>query len=61
MTVANGSMHSRSGGALGSRLIHAHPPHVSHRTGTRSMSPAWRLCSENVRDCGTNVFLPSGP
>ncbi len=26
-------MHSRNGGASASRLIHAHPPHVSQRTG----------------------------
>ena len=37
--VAAGSMHCRTGGASSSRLIHAHPPHTSHRTGTRSMSP----------------------
>ena len=47
--VANGSMHCRSGGASSSRLIHAHPPHISHRTGTRSMSSGCRLCSANVR------------
>ena len=33
MMVANGSMHCRNGGASSSRLIHAHPPHTSHRTG----------------------------
>ena len=26
-------MHSRNGGASSSRLIHAQPPHSSHRTG----------------------------
>ena len=36
--VAAGSMHCRNGGASSSRLIHAHPPHASHRTGTRLMS-----------------------
>ena len=46
--VAAGSMHSRTGGASSSRLIHAHPPHISHRTGTRSMSSGSRLCSANV-------------
>ena len=35
---ANGSMHCRSGGASSSRLIHAQPPHTSHRTGVRLMS-----------------------
>jgi hypothetical protein len=61
ITVAKGSMHWRSGGAAGSRLIHAMPPHTSHCTGVRSMSPVARLCAENVRDWGTNVFTPSGP
>ena len=44
----------RSGGASSSKLIHAHPPHISHRTGTRSMSPGCRLCSANVFLRGTN-------
>ena len=38
--LAKGSMQLRSGGAPGSRLIHAQPPQTSQRTGTRSMSPA---------------------
>ena len=59
--VADGSMHCRNGGASSSRLIHAHPPHTSHRTGTRLMSSGCRLCSANVLRCGTEVFVPSGP
>ena len=31
--VAAGSRDSRTGGASWSKLIHAHPPHISHRTG----------------------------
>ena len=59
--VANGSMHCRSGGASSSRLIQAHPPQISHRTGVRSRSSGCRLCSANVLDWVTKVFLPSGP
>src|SRR5256885_6951713 len=55
--VADGSMHSRTGGASLSKLIHAHPPHVSHRTGTRSMSPGSRLCGANDLRRGTPVFV----
>ncbi len=59
--VAKGSMHCRNGGASSSRLIHAEPPHISQRTGTRSMSPGCRLCSENVLALETKVFVPSVP
>ena len=59
--VAAGSMHWRNGGASSSRLIHAHPPHTSQRTGTRSMSPGSKLCSANDLRRGTPVFLPSSP
>ena len=59
--VANGSMHCRNGGASSSRLIHAHPPHTSHRTGVRSRSSGCRLCSENVLALVTKVLVPSGP
>ncbi len=58
-TVANGSMHCRSGGASSLRLIQAHPPQVSHRTGVRSRSFGARLCSANVFFRGTKVFRPS--
>ena len=51
----------RSGGASPSRLIHAQPPHTSARTGVRSRSSGCRLCSANVLDWVTKVFLPSGP
>ena len=61
MTVANGSMHWRNGAASSSRLIQAHPPHISHRTGTRFRSCGCRLCPANVFDRVTNVFVPSGP
>ena len=59
--VANGSMQSRNGGASSSRLIHAHPPHTSHRTGLRLRSSGCRLCSANVFARVTKVFLPSTP
>ena len=62
--VANGSMHCRNGGASSSRLIHAHPPHTSHRTGVRSMSSGCRLCSANVRrlrDVGVRAVRPVAP
>ena len=38
---------SRNGGAVRVQVDPRAPAHVSHRTGTRSMSPASRLCSEN--------------
>ena len=47
---ANGSMQSRSGGASSSRLIHAQPPHSSHRTGASSRSSASRLASSNISE-----------
>ncbi len=59
--VAKGSMQLRSGGAEASRLIHAQPTQSSQRTGTRSMSPATRLCSEKDLARETKVFLPSRP
>ena len=62
--VANGSMHCRNGGASSSRLIHAHPPHTSHRTGVRSMSSGCRLCSANVfalRDVGVRAVEAVAP
>ena len=59
--VAAGSMHCRTGGASSSKLIHAHPPHTSHRTGTRSMSPGSTLCGANVLRRGMPVFVPSRP
>src|SRR5580692_5144280 len=58
---ANGSMHSRSGGAPSSRLIHAQPPHNSHLTETRLRSSAQRLLSSNTSGRNTKVFLPSRP
>ena len=39
----NGSRHCRSAGASSSRLIHAHPPHISQRTGTRSRSAGFEV------------------
>jgi hypothetical protein len=60
-TVATGSRHSRNGGALSSKLIHAQPPHTSQRTDRRLMSSACRLCSEKVDPRDTNVFAPSRP
>ena len=59
--VAAGSRQSRTGGASWSKLIHAHPPHISHRTDLRSRSSSTRLCSANVRRCVTAAFLPSSP
>jgi hypothetical protein len=59
--VAKGSMQRRSAGACSSRLIHAQPPQSSQRTGTRSISPAARLCSENDFFLEMKVFLPSRP
>jgi hypothetical protein len=61
MTVANGSMHGRSGGASSSRLIQAQPPQTSQRTGRRSRSSGRRLCWENELRLETKVFFPSGP
>ena len=58
---ANGSMQSRNGGASSSRLIHAQPPHSSHRTGARSRSSAHMLPSSNASGRSTNVFFPSRP
>ena len=37
-----------AGGASSSRLIHAHPPHASHRTGVEVDVAGRRLCSANV-------------
>ena len=59
--VAKGSMQLRSGGASSSRLIHAQPPQSSQRTGTRSIWPGSRLCSEKDFFLEMNVFLPSRP
>src|ERR1700740_2328059 len=58
---ANGSMQSRNGGASSSRLIHAHPPHNSHLTGTRLRSSVTRLLSSKTSGLNTNVLLPSRP
>ena len=59
---ANGSMQSRSGGASSSRLIHAHPPHSSHRTGARREIVGAEVgFVELPRDRSTKVFLPSRP
>src|SRR5215213_9193013 len=58
---ANGSMHSRSAGALLSRLIHAQPPHNSHLTGTSARSSAPRLLSSNTSGRNTKVLPPSRP
>src|SRR6478735_4242729 len=58
---ANGSRQSRSGGAPSSRLIHAQPPHSSHRTEARARSSAQRLFSSNSSARSTKVFLPSRP
>ena len=41
-------MHAAAGAPSSSRLIQAQPPHTSHRTGVRSRSSGWRLCSENA-------------
>ena len=51
----------RRGGASSSRLIHAQPPQSSQRTGTRSICPGSRLCSEKDFFLEMNVFLPSRP
>ena len=48
---------ARSGGASSSRLIHAQPPQVSHCTGTRSMSPGWRLCSREACAAAARAVL----
>src|ERR1700747_1494360 len=58
---ANGSMQARNGGASWSRLIHAHPPHNSHLTGTSLRSSAPRLLSSKTSGLNTNVLLPSSP
>src|SRR6188472_901707 len=58
---ANGSRQSRNGGASSSRLIHAQPPHSSHRTDASARSSAHRLLSSNSSERSTNVFLPSSP
>src|SRR5688572_11308562 len=56
---ANGSMQSRRGGASSSRLIHAQPPHSSHRTEASARSSAPMLLSLNSSDRSTKVLLPS--
>src|SRR5215212_3033026 len=58
---AKGSTQSRSGGASSSRLIHAQPPHSSHRTEARARSFAPKLLPSNASDRRTNVLLPSRP
>src|SRR6476661_8354074 len=58
---ANGSMHSRSGGAVSSKLIQTQPPHSSHRTGTRRRSSAPRLLSSKISGRSTNELAPSSP
>src|ERR1700722_15680029 len=58
--VAKGSIQLRSGGASGSRLIHAEPPQTSQRTGTRSMAPGSRFCSENERALEMKVLTTWG-
>ena len=62
--VAAGSMHCRNGGASSSRLIHAHAPHSSHRTGVRSTSSGCRLCSAErlaLRDVRVRAVLAVAP
>lgn len=58
---ANGWRHSRSGGAASSRLIHAHPPHVSQRTALRARSSASRFASSKALGRSTKVLVPSSP
>src|SRR3546814_10168289 len=58
---ANGSMHSRNGGAPSSRLIQAQPPHSSHRTGTSPRSSGPRLLLSKTSGRNTKVLAPSSP
>ena len=60
--VAKGSMQlAQRRGVVGSRLIHAQPPQTSQRTGTRSMAPGSRLCSEKDLAFEMKVLIPSRP
>ena len=62
--VAAGSRHCRTGGASSSKLIHAHPPHISHRTGTRSRSSGSQVVLGErppLRDRGVRAVEPVAP
>src|SRR5271163_5260645 len=58
---AKGSIQSRSGGALSSRLIHTHPPQSSHLTETSCRSSTDMFSSAKASGRNTKVLRPSIP